>query len=79
MKILVCTDGSASGQKALEETAMIAQGCNVGEVAIIHVHNPAVEFYSFYRFLFRGRNTSIVVPFPFSDSTSISPRCISKI
>jgi len=42
MKILVCTDGSASGQKALEETAMIAQGCNVGEVAIIHVHNPAV-------------------------------------
>ncbi len=40
MKILACTDGSVSSQKALEVAATIAEGCNPDEVAIIHVHSP---------------------------------------
>ena len=40
MKILVCTDGSESSQKALKEASVIAQGCNVYDLAIIHVYNP---------------------------------------
>lgn len=40
MKILVCTDGSDESKKALEEASVIAKGCNVAEVAIIHVHDP---------------------------------------
>jgi len=43
MKILVCTDGSESSQKALEEASVIAQGCNVRENTIIHVHDPAID------------------------------------
>ena len=43
MKILVCTDGSESSQKALKEAAVIAQGCNVEEVAVLHVHDPAID------------------------------------
>lgn len=43
MKILVCTDGSESSQKALEEALVIAQGCNVEEAAVIHVHDPAMD------------------------------------
>jgi nucleotide-binding universal stress UspA family protein len=43
MKILVCTDGSESSQKALEEASVIAQGCNVVEVTIIHVHDPSID------------------------------------
>lgn len=39
MKILVCTDGSEHSQKALEKAAIIAEGCNVDEVAIIHVYD----------------------------------------
>ena len=42
MKILVCMDGSESSQKALEEASVIAQGCNVVELAIIHVHDPSL-------------------------------------
>jgi len=38
MKILLCTDGSKYSQKALEEASEIVKGCNVNEVAIIHVH-----------------------------------------
>ena len=38
MKILLCTDGSKYSQKALEEASVIVKGCNVNEVAIIHVH-----------------------------------------
>jgi len=38
MKILLCTDGSKFSQKALEEASVIVKGCNVNEVAIIHVH-----------------------------------------
>jgi len=41
MKILVCIDGSESSQKALEEAAVIAQGCNFIEVTLLHVHTPA--------------------------------------
>lgn len=37
MKILVCTDGSASAQKAVEQASIIAEGGNVSDVAIIHV------------------------------------------
>ena len=43
MKILVCTDGSESSQKALKEAAVIAQGCNVEETAVLHVHDPAID------------------------------------
>ena len=43
MKILVCTDGSEHSKKALGEAAVIAEGCNVDEVAIIHVHDPSLD------------------------------------
>ena len=43
MKILVCTDGSESSQKALKEAAVIGQGCNVVEAAVIHVHDPSLD------------------------------------
>lgn len=43
MKILACTDGSEYSQKALEQAAIIAGGCNVVEVAIIHVHDPSLD------------------------------------
>jgi nucleotide-binding universal stress UspA family protein len=43
MKILICTDGSESSQKALKEAAVIAQGCKVVETAVIHVHNPSLD------------------------------------
>lgn len=43
MKILVCTDGSDHSQKALEKAVMIAEGCNVEDVAIIHVHDEKVN------------------------------------
>ena len=48
MKILVCTDGSEQSQKALEKAAMIAGGCNVNDVAVIHVYEerPPFEAYS---------------------------------
>ena len=48
MKILVCTDGSEQSQKALEKASLIASGCNVDEVAIIHVNEetPLSEAYS---------------------------------
>jgi nucleotide-binding universal stress UspA family protein len=43
MKILACTDGSEYSQKALEQALVIAGGCNVEEVAIIHVHNTRLD------------------------------------
>ncbi len=43
MKILVCTDGSEHSQKALEKAAVIAEGCNVEDVAIIHVYDEKVN------------------------------------
>ena len=39
MKILVCTDGSEESKKALEKASIIAKGCNVNEVAVIHVYH----------------------------------------
>ena len=44
MKILVCTDGSKYSQKALEEASVIVKGCNVNEVAIIHVYEKFDSF-----------------------------------
>jgi len=44
MKILVCTDGSKHSQKALEEVSVIVKGCNVNEVAIIHVYGKFDSF-----------------------------------
>jgi len=38
VKILVCTDGSEYSQKALKQASLIAEGCNIDEVAIIHVY-----------------------------------------
>jgi nucleotide-binding universal stress UspA family protein len=46
MKILACTDGSGNSQKALEEAAKIAGGCNADEVAIIHVYENFLTYYS---------------------------------
>jgi len=44
MKILVCTDGSEQSQKALEKASLIAEGCNVDEVAVIHVLDQRLDF-----------------------------------
>ncbi len=43
MKILVCTDGSQHSKKALEKAAILAEGCNVDEVGIIHVYDESVN------------------------------------
>lgn len=48
MKILVCTDGSASSQKTLEQASIIAEGCNVNEVAIIHVYDGKEDLSPFF-------------------------------
>lgn len=45
----MCTDGSEQSQKALEKASLIAAGCNVDDVAIIHVYEeklPDIEVYS---------------------------------
>ncbi len=48
MKILVCVDGSEQSKKALEEAALIAEGCKASEVALIHVYEPRIDmFYSY--------------------------------
>lgn len=39
MKILVCTDGFKHSKKAIREALLVAEGCKVNEVAIIHVHD----------------------------------------
>ena len=44
MKILVCTDGSELSQKTLEKALIISEGCNVDEVAIIHVYDEKLDF-----------------------------------
>ncbi len=46
MKILVCTDGSEQSQKTLEKASVIAEGCNVNEVAIIHVYEDTFDLSS---------------------------------
>ena len=49
MKILVCIDGSEQSQKALEKASLIAGGCNVDEVAIMHVYDQKLDFTGFPR------------------------------
>ncbi len=44
MKILVCTDGSEQSQKTLEKALIISEGCNVDELAIIHVYDEKLDF-----------------------------------
>lgn len=44
MKILVCVDGSEHSKKAVEKAAVIAEGCNVNEVTIIHVDEGKMNF-----------------------------------
>ncbi len=44
MKILVCTDGSEQSQKTLEKALIIAEGCNVNEVAIIYVEDENLHY-----------------------------------
>ena len=51
MKMLICTDGSESSRKAIEEGAKIAKGCSVKEVTLIHVY----EFITQYSFLSNGK------------------------
>jgi len=51
MKILVATDGSEHSNKALEEAAKIAGGCNADEVAVINVYEkspslPGIDWYN---------------------------------
>lgn len=46
MKILVCTDGSEQSKKALEKASIIATGCNINEVAVIHVYDHKVDISS---------------------------------
>ncbi len=48
MKILVCTDGSKQSRKALEKAAEIAAGCNVNEIAVIHVYDNKPDSSLFY-------------------------------
>ncbi len=43
MKILVCTDGSEHSQKALEKAAVIATGCQVNDVAVMHVYDEKIN------------------------------------
>ena len=39
MKMLICTDGSAQSQKAIEKASIIAEGGKFSEVAFINVYN----------------------------------------
>ena len=49
MKMLVCTDGSEQSQKALEKAVLIAKGCLVEEILIIHVDDGKHDYPSFTR------------------------------
>lgn len=44
MKILVCTDGSEHSKKALDKALLIAEGCIVEELAVLHVYERKPEF-----------------------------------
>jgi nucleotide-binding universal stress UspA family protein len=44
MKILACTDGSEQSKKALEKAAIIAEGCQSDDVAVIHVYEEKLDF-----------------------------------
>ncbi|MDW7740275.1 MAG: universal stress protein [Bacillota bacterium] len=45
MKILVCTDGSAQSQKAIDKTLEITGGCNVEKVTVIHIYQKRYDFF----------------------------------
>lgn len=49
MKVLVCIDGSDHSQKVLEKAAIISDGCNVNDVAIIYVYDGKLDFSSLPR------------------------------
>ena len=49
MKILVCTDGSEQSQKAADKAAIIADGCNVHDLAILYVYDEKWDFSSLPR------------------------------
>jgi len=49
MKMLVCTDGSEQSQKAVEKAIIIAKGCLVKDILIIHVDDGKQDFPSFTR------------------------------
>jgi nucleotide-binding universal stress UspA family protein len=40
MKILVCIDGSEKSKKVMEEAVLIATGCQINDLAVIHVSEP---------------------------------------
>ena len=40
MKILVCIDGSEKSKKVMEEAILIATGCQINDLAVIHVSEP---------------------------------------
>lgn len=63
MKILVCTDGSEQSQKAMEQAAIVASGCKVDEVTILHVYD-------------QERDTA---PLYWSEETSISPEQMENL
>ena len=44
MKILICTDGSEHSKKTMDQAALIASGCNVNEVAVLHVYDKKFDF-----------------------------------
>ncbi|MBW6464020.1 MAG: universal stress protein [Bacillota bacterium] len=43
MKILVCLDGSEKSKKVLEKASQIAAGCQVNDLAVIHVYEPRLD------------------------------------
>ncbi len=58
MKILVCTDGSEHSQRALEKAAMLAEGININEVAIIHVDEGNLDLTAYGR---NGKTRSVAI------------------
>jgi nucleotide-binding universal stress UspA family protein len=43
MKILVCLDGSERSKKILKEASQIATGCQVNDLAVLHVYEPRLD------------------------------------
>ncbi len=43
MKILVCIDGSERNEKILKEASLIAAGCQVNDLAVLHVYEPRLD------------------------------------
>ena len=45
MKIRACTDGSEQSQIALEKALIIAGGCDVNEIVIIHIDDEKNRYF----------------------------------